>query len=74
MAFCALNFGYDVGTFGGVQGMQSFAKEFGQLNTKTGLYMLPGWLSSVMTATPFLGKAVVRLATRNSGINDSNIG
>ncbi|VUC20647.1 unnamed protein product [Clonostachys rosea] len=58
MAFCALNFGYDVGTFGGVQGMQSFARMFGQRDPKTGLYVLPGWLSSVMTATPFLGKAL----------------
>ncbi|CAH0018366.1 unnamed protein product [Clonostachys rhizophaga] len=58
MAFCALNFGYDVGTFGGVQGMQSFTTMFGQRDPNTGLYVLPGWLSSVMTATPFLGKAL----------------
>lgn len=62
MAFCAFNFGYDVGTFGGVQAMQSFASEFGQYNSKTKLYALPGWLSSVMTATPFLGKAAVSIS------------
>lgn len=59
LAFCALNYGYDVGTFAGVQAMQSFAKEFGEYNEGTGLWALPGWLSSVMTATPFLGKAIV---------------
>lgn len=59
MAFCAFNFGYDVGTFGGVQGMQSFARDFGQFDKQMGKYALPGWLSSVMTATPFLGKAIV---------------
>lgn len=59
MAFCALNFGYDVGTFAGVQAMQSFTKEFGVYNEKRKLYMLPSWLASVMVATPFLGKALV---------------
>jgi SP family sugar:H+ symporter-like MFS transporter len=59
MACCAFNYGFDVGTFGGVQAMQSFSSKFGVLNKGTGLYALPGWLSSVMTATPFLGKAVV---------------
>lgn len=59
MAFCALNYGYDVGTFSGVQAMQSFAREFGRFDEQRGQYALPGWLSSVMTATPFLGKAIV---------------
>uniref|UniRef100_A0A8H7NF02 Major facilitator superfamily (MFS) profile domain-containing protein n=1 Tax=Bionectria ochroleuca TaxID=29856 RepID=A0A8H7NF02_BIOOC len=31
---------------------------FGQRDPNTGLYVLPGWLSSVMTAIPFLGKAL----------------
>ena len=60
MAFCAFNYGYDVGTFGGVQAMQSFASEFGKYNENTQVYALPAWLASVMTATPFLGKAIVR--------------
>lgn len=59
LAFCALNYGYDVGTFAGVQAMQSFAKDFGEYNEETELWALPGWLSSVMTATPFFGKAIV---------------
>ncbi|CAK7237081.1 hypothetical protein SBRCBS47491_009855 [Sporothrix bragantina] len=58
MASCAFNFGYDVGNFGGVQGMQSFAKKFGQYNSSKGLYALPAWLSSLMTSLPFLGKAL----------------
>ncbi|KAL2015297.1 hypothetical protein VTK56DRAFT_5904 [Thermocarpiscus australiensis] len=56
MAFCAFNYGFDVGTFGGVQAMHSFASKFGECDKK-GVCALPGWLSSVMTATPFLGKA-----------------
>lgn len=59
LACCALNYGYDVGTFSGVQAMQSFQREFGEYNPDTGLWALPGWLSSVMTATPFIGKAIV---------------
>ncbi|KAI1342880.1 general substrate transporter [Xylariaceae sp. FL0016] len=57
MAFCAFNYGYDVGTFGGVQAMQSFASKFGKCNAD-GVCALPGWQSSVMTSTPFLGKAI----------------
>ncbi|KAH6976446.1 general substrate transporter [Ilyonectria sp. MPI-CAGE-AT-0026] len=56
MAFCAFNYGFDVGTFGGVQAMHSFASQFGKCD-KDDVCALPGWLSSVMTATPFLGKA-----------------
>ncbi|VUC26093.1 unnamed protein product [Clonostachys rosea] len=56
MAFCAFNFGFDVGTFGGVQAMHSFTSKFGECN-QDNVCALPGWLSSVMTATPFLGKA-----------------
>lgn len=59
MAMCGFNFGYDVGTFGGIQGLQSFTRRFGEYQPDTKLYALPGWLSSVMTATPFLGKAAV---------------
>ncbi|RDW59105.1 hypothetical protein BP5796_12029 [Coleophoma crateriformis] len=58
MALCAFNFGYDVGTFGGVQGMQSFEGDFGVFNKKTKLWELPASLRSVMTATPFIGKAL----------------
>lgn len=58
MAMCAFNFGYDVGTFGGVQAMESFGRKFGKYDEAAGRYALPGYLSSIMTATPFLGKAV----------------
>jgi MFS family permease len=58
MAFTAFNFGYDVGTFSSVQGMQSFQDDFGEYNPKTKLWALPSWLRSVMTSTPFIGKAL----------------
>ncbi|KAM0745051.1 hypothetical protein ACQRIT_000435 [Beauveria bassiana] len=57
-ALCGFNFGFDVGNFAGVQAMQHFAKKFGQLDSKTGLYFLSSYLSSVMTATPFIGKLI----------------
>ena len=62
MAMNALNFGYDVGTFGGVQGMQSFQDDFGVYNPKTKLWALPDYLRSVMTSTPFIGKALGAIA------------
>ena len=58
MALCAFNYGFDVGTFSGVQGMQSFTKHFGEYDENTARFAIPGWLLSIMTATPFLGKAV----------------
>lgn len=63
LAFCAFNFGFDVGTFGGVQAMHSFTSMFGECDDKN-VCALPGWLSSVMTATPFLGKAAVYLSLK----------
>ncbi|KAI0019703.1 general substrate transporter [Xylariomycetidae sp. FL0641] len=57
MAFCAFNYGFDVGTFGGVQAMHSFASRFGECDADN-VCALPGWMSSVMTATPFIGKAL----------------
>ncbi|PON24201.1 hypothetical protein TGAM01_v206889 [Trichoderma gamsii] len=62
MCSCAFNFGYDVGNFGGVQGMQSFGKRFGECNATTGVCKLPPWLSSLMTSLPFLGKALGAIA------------
>ncbi|KAL6860807.1 general substrate transporter [Trichoderma novae-zelandiae] len=61
MCSCAFNFGYDVGNFGGVQGMQSFGKRFGECN-EAGVCKLPPWLSSLMTSLPFLGKALGAMA------------
>ena len=61
MCSCAFNFGYDVGNFGGVQGMQSFGKRFGECN-EAGVCKLPPWLSSLMTSLPFLGKALGAIA------------
>ncbi|KAI0475072.1 general substrate transporter [Xylariaceae sp. FL0804] len=57
MACCAFNYGYDVGTFAGVQAMHSFASRFGVCDADD-VCALPGWLSSVMTSTPFFGKAI----------------
>lgn len=62
MASCAFNFGYDVGNFGSVQGMQAFGKRFGTCNKTTGVCALPAWLSSLMTSLPFLGKALGAIA------------
>ncbi|EXJ77352.1 hypothetical protein A1O3_09578 [Capronia epimyces CBS 606.96] len=57
-ASCAFNFGYDVGTFGGVQAMQSFAHKFGEYNETKKAWALSAYLSSLMTALPFLAKAL----------------
>ncbi|CEL11142.1 hypothetical protein ASPCAL14247 [Aspergillus calidoustus] len=58
MSMCSFNFGYDVGVFSGVQAMNSFGRRFGEYNDKRGAWELPAWLSSVMTSTPFIGKAI----------------
>ncbi|KAF1828562.1 general substrate transporter [Decorospora gaudefroyi] len=58
MAFCAFNFGFDVGTFGGVQAMQSFADDFGEYNAEKDSWALAPSLRSVMVSTPFIGKAL----------------
>ena len=62
MALNAFNFGYDVGTFGGVQGMQSFQDDFGVFDPATGQWALEAYLRSVMTSTPFIGKALGAIA------------
>ncbi|KAK2690692.1 hypothetical protein QWA68_010480 [Fusarium oxysporum] len=36
MCFCSFNFGYDVGNFGSVQGMQAFGRQFGTCDKETG--------------------------------------
>lgn len=38
--------------------MQSFARKFGEYSRDNDLWALPGWLSSLMTSLPFLGKAI----------------
>ncbi|EXK80073.1 hypothetical protein FOQG_15355 [Fusarium oxysporum f. sp. raphani 54005] len=58
MCFCSFNFGYDVGNFGSVQGMQAFGRQFGTCDKETGNCSLQPWLSSVMTSVPFIGKAL----------------
>ncbi|KAK5163455.1 uncharacterized protein LTR77_010637 [Saxophila tyrrhenica] len=58
MAFCAFNFGFDVGTFSGVQAMAPFVQKFGHYDAQSDEYVLAGWLRSIMTATPFIGKAL----------------
>lgn len=45
--------------------MESFAREFGEYDEREEVWALPGWLSSVMTATPFLGKAIVCVWARS---------
>ncbi|KAI1410538.1 general substrate transporter [Hypoxylon sp. FL1857] len=62
MALCAFNFGFDVGSFGGVQAMQPFAMKFGEWNEKKRVWALPSYLSSIMTATPFIGKLIGAIA------------
>ncbi|KAG9496377.1 hypothetical protein J7337_012965 [Fusarium musae] len=58
MCFCSFNFGYDVGNFGSVQGMQAFGRQFGTCDEESGKCSLQPWLSSVMTSVPFIGKAL----------------
>ncbi|KAF5543548.1 hexose transporter 2 [Fusarium phyllophilum] len=58
MCFCSFDFGYDVGNFGSVQGMQAFGRQFGTCDEETGKCSLQPWLSSVMTSVPFIGKAL----------------
>jgi GH25 family lysozyme M1 (1,4-beta-N-acetylmuramidase) len=68
MSMCSFNFGYDVGVFSGVQAMNSFGRRFGEYNDKRGAWELPAWLSSVMTSTPFIGKAIVRHQCAPNGL------
>lgn len=62
ISLAAVNFGYDTSLFSSVQGMQPFAKEFGEYDEKSELYSLPSYLSSVMNSTPFLGKLIGTLS------------
>lgn len=50
--------------------MQGFAKKFGQYNAQKDLWALPAYLSSVMTSTPFIGKAIVRI---KFGLRSKNV-
>lgn len=56
LSLAALNFGYDVGTFQGVQAMTAFRRRFGEYNEETGTWYLPSYLMAVMNSSPFLGK------------------
>ncbi|OTA81397.1 hypothetical protein M434DRAFT_37544 [Hypoxylon sp. CO27-5] len=62
MALCAFNFGFDVGGFAGIQAMQPFAMKFGEWNEQKHVWVLPSYLSSIMTATPFFGKLIGAIA------------
>ncbi|KAJ4310237.1 hypothetical protein N0V84_011071 [Fusarium piperis] len=44
LAFCAFNFGFDVGTFGGVQAMNSLPSMFGECDDKNGCIAC-GWIA-----------------------------
>ncbi|KFX96367.1 hypothetical protein V490_03371 [Pseudogymnoascus sp. VKM F-3557] len=62
LSLAALNFGYDVGTFGGVQAMKAFVQKFGEFDEAKGKYALPTYLSSLMNSLPFVGKLIGALA------------
>ncbi|KAJ5819609.1 hypothetical protein N7474_005200 [Penicillium riverlandense] len=62
LSLAALNFGYDVGTFSGVQAMDPFIRRFGSYDKVTQDYSIPGYLVSVMNSTPFIGKLIGALA------------
>ncbi|KAL5346941.1 hypothetical protein ACLOAV_008084 [Pseudogymnoascus australis] len=62
LSLAALNFGYDVGTFGGVQAMTAFVHKFGEYDTAKGKFALPTYLSSLMNSLPFVGKLIGALA------------
>lgn len=63
ISLASLNFGYDTGLFASVQGMQSFAREFGEYDPESKLYVLPSYLASLMNSMPFLGKLIGTLTT-----------
>lgn len=58
LSLAALNFGYDVGTFQGVQAMSAFRRRFGEYNETTEKWILPSYLTAIMNSTPFLGKLI----------------
>ncbi|KIM95344.1 hypothetical protein OIDMADRAFT_45246 [Oidiodendron maius Zn] len=62
LSLAALNFGYDVGTFGGVQAMPYFIQKFGSYNSSTKKYALPAYMTSLLNSFPFFGKLIGALA------------
>lgn len=58
LSLAALNFGYDVGIFSGVQAMSPFRRRFGELNEKTGKWALASYMQSIMNSLPFFGKLI----------------
>ncbi|KAJ9643290.1 hypothetical protein H2204_002186 [Knufia peltigerae] len=56
LSLAAFNFGYDQGNFSGLQALDSFEKRFGKYHAKKKNYLLPSYLQSIMTSTPYLGK------------------
>lgn len=56
LSLAALNFGYDVGSFSGVQAMPAYRRRFGSFDPVREGYYLESYLSSLMNSTPMLGK------------------
>ncbi|KAK7054677.1 hypothetical protein VNI00_003140 [Paramarasmius palmivorus] len=60
-AFMALGniiYGYDTASFGGVQAIPAFGKQFGEFDPTLNRYALSAYLSSLLTSLAFLGKLV----------------
>lgn len=57
ITFSQFNFGFDQQGFASTQAMDSFAKQFGELNPKTGKYFLPTVWLSWFNGFNYLGQA-----------------
>ncbi|KAG2420820.1 hypothetical protein HFD88_000434 [Aspergillus terreus] len=58
LSLATLNFGYDVGSFAGVQALTPFAKRFGHYDQTSETWALPSYLASLMNSLPFIGKLI----------------
>ncbi|GAB1217735.1 hypothetical protein ATERTT37_006976 [Aspergillus terreus] len=58
LSLATLNFGYDVGSFAGVQALTPFAERFGHYDRTSETWALPSYLASLMNSLPFIGKLI----------------
>jgi SP family sugar:H+ symporter-like MFS transporter len=55
IALSSFNYGFDNQAFASTQAMDPFAKQFGVLNSKTGLYALEAWWLSLFNSLNYIG-------------------
>ncbi|KAL0578680.1 hypothetical protein V5O48_003300 [Marasmius crinis-equi] len=58
-------YGYDTASFGGVQAIPAFGKQFGTFDSKLNRYSLPARTSSLLTSLAFLG-TIIQLTAKKS--------